>query len=101
MSEFDFQFEEIPLSLGKDKSGKRQSIALITGHATVEATGRYRDTEREIVSVELETPIHGDAHSTTIEYGHPLFDFVVESIEWTCGDRIWDDALEAQREFAS
>lgn len=99
MAQFDYSFEEICLTLGKDKSNKRQSIALITGSATIETSGRGRDTEWEIISVEIECPIISGwcAVSTTIEPGHPLFSSVVESIEWDCGDKIWDECNEASQ----
>jgi len=99
MSQFTFEFEEACLTLGKDKNGKRQSIALISGIATIEPNGRGREMEWEIVSVELQCPILSDkcADVTTIEPGHPLFNAVVESIEWDYGDKIWDEALEAGR----
>ena len=99
MAEFDFSFEDVGLALGKDTTGKRQTIALITGSARIETQGRGRDTEWQILSVELESPVGPlDKHTgATIGPLHPLINFIIESIEYDCGDRIWDEALEAQR----
>ena len=99
MTEFSYPFEEVALTIATDKAGKRQAVALITGTATIEAEGRGRETEWGITSIELETPVGpADKYSNaTIESGHPLFEFAVESIKWAHGDQIFDEALEAQR----
>jgi hypothetical protein len=95
MSSIEFDFEEVPLKVGKDaKTGKPQNIALITGRCEVNITGRRRGVEWEIGSVTLSGPILHDP-DVEITFIHPLWQLVSESIEATCGDRIWDAAREA------
>lgn len=96
MAQIEYSFEEIALSLGKSKAGKQQNIALLTGTATINTYGRRKEIEWEIESVSLEGPIlHDD--DVEIDRSHPLFKFVVASIEDQCGDRIWSECDEATR----
>lgn len=95
MSTMDFDFEEVPLRIGKDKAtGKPQHIALITGRCEVNITGRRRGVEWEIGNVTLSGPILHDP-DVEITFIHPLWQLVSESIADACGDRINDSAREA------
>ena len=93
MTAISFKFEELPLIVGKDKSGKPQRIALITGSCEIERA--YRSKEWEISEITLEGPILHDC-DVTIKYGHPLYSMVVDSIEQAKGDEIHDALQEAR-----
>jgi hypothetical protein len=95
MSTLSFDFEEVALTLGKDAiTGKQQRIGLITGSCEIER--EYRSKEWEITEVTLSGPILHDP-DVTLHAGHPLFNCIVDSIEQSCGDKIWDELLEAAR----
>ena len=95
MSTIEFDFEEVPLRIGKDKAtGRPQQIALITGRCEVTVTGGRRSVEWEVGNVTLSGPILHDP-DVEITYSHPLWQLVSESITDSCGDRIWDAAREA------
>lgn len=92
MATINFEFEEIPLVVGKDAAGKPQRIALLTGSCEIER--EYRSKEWEISEVTLSGPILHDI-DVTLHHGHPLFAFVVESIAQAKGDEIYDALSEA------
>ena len=94
MTTIDFEFEDVPLTLGKDASGKSRRIALITGAATINVFGRGRDTDWEIDAIYLQGPILKDP-DVDISCSHPLWDILVNSINEACGDKIWDEANSA------
>lgn len=96
MAQIDYEFEEITLCLGKSKDGKPQNIALISGTATINCSGRGRNTEWEIDEVCLAGPLCGD-RTVMIDYGHPLFGYVSESLSDQCGDQIFDAVNEASQ----
>ena len=96
MAQIEYSFEEVALSLGKSKAGKQQNIALITGTATINVFDSGEDMDWEIESITIEGPILHDPN-VDIERGHPLFQFINDSIEDQCGDRIWDDARDASQ----
>ena len=91
MRDFDFVFEEIPLFFGKDRDGKQQNIALISGVATISS---WDGPEHwEIESVDLTGPLAGD-HDVVLDSRHPAWEAIVESISRAKGDQIWDAARE-------
>lgn len=90
MYDLEHKFEEIPLCIGPDKSGQRQQIALISGAALLSVSGPGR---WEIVEVKLDGPVLGD-HDVSIPINSQLWNMICESIEFSCGDRIWDETLD-------
>jgi hypothetical protein len=102
---FDFPFEELPLVTGAPHDGKIQSLALVTGEATIrpDADGYAVD------EIRIADPLTGDW--IWIERKHPQFALFRDSLIAGRDDAIteklvdWfedaaDDAAISAREFA-
>jgi hypothetical protein len=102
---FEFGFEELPLLTGRPHDGKPQSLALVTGEATIRPDGDGYAVDE----IKIADALTGDW--IWIERKHPLFPLFRDSLIAGRDDAITeklvdfldaaaDDAAISAREFA-